>query len=569
MSARKGIVLLLALSTLTLLVGCGSSNNATVTPPPSGSFSASDLNGTYVFSISGTDLDEAPYAVVGAFTANGAGGNGGIKGGTIDINDVEEGVSPQPDLTISGGSYSVGADGRGQMTITTNPANLFGTPLTFDFVLSSTAHGLITEFDGNATGSGTIDAQSAGVTPNGTYAFSFAGANSDGDPSATVGNFTVGSGGSASGLEDFNSGGIAYPDLGLGGAVVLGPSGSPATVLSAGTFDLTYDVYAIDATHLKFIEMDSNGTLSGDAFSQTSSTISGTYAFTLAGDAISGGPFAAGGYMVTDGNGNITDASAEDINENGTTVSTPGQPVTFTATYAAAGSGRYTLNNFSGFIPSTVGETQYAAYPSSGGVLLLELDNLGVAVGAAYPQNATIPTFASAQGYALNLTGSNPNAAEEIEATTVEVDDIAEFTAAVGGSCTTAGAICGIIDENADPGGSADLGEPLYGLALSSGTYGALDNFGRYGFFADAGNSNVSTLNGGFQLTAYAVDGTNFPFIESDSGQIATGVIVLQTPTTPSSAAAKPAVAKSGMFIVRPLIHAHGNFKKRANKSNK
>jgi hypothetical protein len=556
MSARNGIVLLLALSTLALLVGCGSSNNTNVTPPPSGSFSASDLNGTYVFSVSGTDLDGAPYAAVGAFTANGKGGSNGITGGTVDINDVLEGVAPQPNLSISGGSYSVGADGRGQMTITTNPANLFGTPLTFDFVLSSSSHGLIIEFDGNATGSGTIDAQSAGVTPNGTYAFSFAGANSNGDPLATVGNFTIGSG-SVSGLEDFNSGSIAYPDLGLGGQVVLGPSGSPATVLSAGDFDITYDVYAIDATHLKFIEMDPNGTLSGDAFSQTSATITGTLAFTLAGDAISGGPFAAGGYMVTDGSSNITNASAEDINLDGTTVSTPGQPVTFTATYAAAGSGRFTLNNFSGFIPSTVNETEYAAYPSSGGLLLLEIDDLGIATGAAYPQNATIPTFASAQGYALDLTGSNPTAAEELDTSTVEVDDIAEFTAAVGGNCTTAMAICGIIDENADPGGS-ELGEPLYGLALSSGTYGAIDNFGRYGFFADAGNNNVTTLNGGFQLTAYAVDGTNFPFIESDGGQIATGVIVLQTPSS-----ATPGVAKPRALFTRPLIRAHGNFKKR------
>jgi hypothetical protein len=551
MSARNSIVLLLALSTLALLSGCGSSNNTTVVPPPTGSFSASSLNGTYVFSVSGVDINGEAYAAVGAVTANGTGGNGGITGGSIDINDLGEDGALQPDLAISGGSYSVGADGRGQMSIATNPANLFTSTLTFDFVLSSNSHGLITEFDGNATGSGTLDLQASGTTPAGTYAFSLAGATAGQSPWATVGSFTL-SGQSLSGLDDLNEDGVvAYAAQPLTGTLIVGPSTSPATTLSTAAFTGQFDVYAIDATHLKFIEMDGIASLSGDAYSQTSAAIpSSNMAFTLAGTS-GGNPFAAGGFMLASGN-NIT--GNEDYNLDGS-ASSASAPPPITGTYAAGGSGRYTLS-FSTF----VGGSEYAAYPyaissSLQGLLLLEIDNLGVSTGAAYAQTSGA-TFASAQGYALNLSGINTAAEEETDSAE-EVDDIAEFTAASGGTLSS-----GIIDENFNPDGS-EFGAPLYGLALTNGAYSGPDANGRYTLFADAGNSNVSTLNGGFNLTFYTVDGTTFPFMESDTTQTATGVLVEQSPSTPATGD-----ARSRMMVVHPVV-AHGNSKKRANKSNK
>src|ERR1035438_3562669 len=86
MSVRNATVLFLALSTLLFLAACGSSNGtANPVPPPSGSFSDSNLNGTYVFSISGVDESGFPYAMLGTLTAN---GSGGITGGSLDINDT-------------------------------------------------------------------------------------------------------------------------------------------------------------------------------------------------------------------------------------------------------------------------------------------------------------------------------------------------------------------------------------------------------------------------------------------------------------------------------------------------
>ncbi len=543
MSLRNRLVLPIILSSLAALAGCGSGNGVTnPIAPPSGSFSKSSLNGTYVFSVSGLDSSGAPYAIVGTFTAN---GSGGITGGTLDINDAQFpllSIAPIANAPISGSStYSVGVDGRGTASLVNSTA--FVSPIVLDFVLQDSTHGLVTEFDNTATGSGTLDAQTTGTTPTGSYAFSFSGgSDASGSPYATVGNFTIGSGGSLTGLEDVNTGGVlAYPGEALNGSLTLGPSSSPATTLSSAAFSGVFDVYAIDANHLKFIEMDQTATLSGDAYSQTSTTMpTGNLAFVLAGcepcSATAFTPFAAGGFMVTDGAGNITNASTEDYNDGG---SVSAQTGPFSANYTASGTGRYTLSNFATF----VGGTSYAAYPSSGGVLLLEIDNAGLTTGAAYLQTAGA-TLKASEGYGLNLSGTNLSGAGSITGTSspVEVDDIAEFATNSSGAT-----VIGVIDENYDPGGFSN-----YGLALS-GTYLAPDSNGRGQIAANAGNSTNSTLNGGFGLTFYTVDGTTFPFIETDAnGQVASGVFVAQNPS-----AAAAAIAKPHMFIAPPLVRPH------------
>jgi hypothetical protein len=550
MSVRNGIVPLLALSALTILVGCGSSsNNVVAVPPPSGGFSNSNLSGTYVFSVSGYDLDGVPLAILGTVIANGSGGNGrgGITGGTIDIVVPDSGFTTTAvfDLAVNpNGFYTVGVDGRGQFTIGTATANPFDTNLTFDFVLQDSSHGLITEFDGNGSGSGTLDLQtSLAQIPAGPYAFSFAGSDGNGNALLTVGDFSLDANGSIlTGDEDLVDANFASAPTVPTGTVTLGPSTTPATLLNTALGALAFDVYAIDSTHLKFIETDGAEFLSGDAFSQPSTTISGTMAFTLVG-LYAGLPAAAGGYMVTD-NGTILPTSSEDVNDDGTV---PALISTFSAAYAPAGTGRYLFDDFSGFF----GGTEYAAYPFSGGVFLLEIDDAGNMSGAAYPQTST--TLTSAQGYALNLSGDNLS--DE-----TEVDDIAEFTAdSSSTTCDKAGDIlCGLIDENYLGAGNAQF----YDQVLA-GDYQAIDGLGRYGIAANAGTStNPGTLNGGFGLTLYTVDGTTFPCIETDAGQIATGVAILQ-----NSANASPG-ARPHMFVphtpMRPhVVHPKLNLKKK------
>ncbi len=548
MSVRNGFVLLLTLATLAFLAACGSSNNGTTNPipPPSGNFSNSNLNGTYVFTVSGTDSNGAAYAMVGTITADGTGGNGkgNITAGTFDINDIDTSSftsGPIPDATVTG-TYSVSVDGRGQSVLN---SNISGFPtITLDFVLSTSSHGLVTEFDSFGTGSGTLDLQAAGVTPSGSYAFGVSGATYSGSPFATAGNFTLGSGGAiTTGAADFNDGGIAaYANEPLTGTVAV--ASTPSTTLSTSTYpSLTFDVFPIDANHLKFIEMDQTATLSGDAFSQTSPSIpTGTLAFTLQGGLTTSlTPFAAGGFMVTDGDGNITSASTEDFNQGGTL--SPSTPVTFTATYAGT-AGRYTLSSFASF----TGGTSYAAYPSSGGVILLEIDPAGITTGVAYPTTAGA-TLAASQGYGLNLTGVNLGTST---GSAGEIDDIAEFSVNSNGNTIT-----GLIDENSTVSGPA-----TYSAAFTNGLYTAPVN-GRGSISANVGtSSNNTTLNGGFTLTYYTVDGTTFPFIESDSGQVAAGIFVLQNP----SAAASAGAVHSTMYVAQPLIHSHVARQKKTNQ---
>jgi hypothetical protein len=177
-------------------------------------------------------------------------------------------------------------------------------------------------------------------------------------------------------------------------------------------------------------------------------------------------------------------------------------------------------------------------------LLLLEIDNGGLSIGAAYPQTSGA-SFSASQGYGLNLTGTNLTGAGSIGGSSeVEVDDIAQFTTAASGSTLSSG----VIDENFAPGGGPNLG-----LALTSGSYQGPDASGRYLLSAAAGNNNNSTLNGGFNLIFYTVDGTTFPFIDVDSTQIATGVFVEQSPSAASSSAA----IKSTMFMAPPVFRPH------------
>lgn len=544
MSSRNHLVLPILVSSLALLAGC-SGNGVSIAnpvPPPSGQFNNSNLSGTYVFAVSGTDVSGAPYSALGTFTTNGSGGNGvgSITGGTIDLNDAALSLPVANAAIASSSTYTVGVDGRGRATL--NTATPLG-KIVLDFVLADSSHGLVIEFDGNATGSGTIDAQTSGAAAAGSYAFIFSGADvSSGTANlfATVGDFTLGTGGAISaGTEDFNDGGFAYADQALTGNVVLGPSSTPASTLSTTQFGAqTYDVIAIDATHLKFIQMNGTATLLGDAYAQSSTSVpSGNLAFTLAGSFPSAASAAvAGGFLVTDGSGNITNASSVDAN-NGGTVSP--SPISFTGTYTAGNAGRYTLA-LTGFSDGS----GYAAYPSSGGLLLLEIDNSGIMVGSAFPQTAGA-TFSPSQGYALNLSGTNLGTTLSSAA---EVDDIAQFSASSSGTTVT-----GIVDENSSAGAGT-----AYGVALS-GTFAAPGSNGRGQIVANAGNSSNFTLNGGFALTFYPVDGATFPFIETDSGQVAAGVFVLQNPT----ATATGAIAKPHLFIVRPTVQAHAHWQKK------
>jgi len=517
MSVRNGIAPLLALSALSFLIACGGSSPAKVIAPPSGAFSNSNLNGTYVFSSTGSDSSGSFLTLVGSLTAN---GSGGITAGTIDVADPALGVAANQSIA-TGSTYHVGADGRGNLT-------LLGTPLgtmVFDLVLTSSSHGLVTEFDNNGSGSGTIDLQAAVSQAQfaGSYTFGFSGVGST-SSYATLGAITLAADGTTTaGIEDINNGGSATTSqsISLSSKILVGSGTTPGTASIAAGAGTAYafDVYAIDNSHLKFIETDGLLFLSGDAYTQGTSIPTGQLVYTMAGLNVSGtsaAPIAVGGYLTN--TGGAISAGLEDFNDAGTVGQVTGVAGNITA--LTGGRSQLSLSGFvNGAANDVPGNYTFAAYPFSAngiaGVQLLEIDG-GFTTGAAYSQTAT--SLAASQGYGLNLSGFN---------STSEEDDIAQFT-------TTASAFSGIVDLN-DQGVTLALGKALTGTFPS-----AVDGNGR-------GTASTNYFNYDF----YVVNSTTFILLENDNFQVALGTFEQQ------SSAAAAGAARAAVSMLRPAIQPH------------
>jgi hypothetical protein len=497
--AGRLLMALAAISGIFLTAGCGSGSGIVPTNPVG--FSNSSLNGTYVFSSSGIDSDGDSIAIAGALVAN---GSGGITGGTMDI--VDPGVGIATGQTIgAGSSYRITGDGRGQAAL-----NSAGTTFVLDFVLISTSHGLVTEFDSIGGGSGTIDLQTALTGQSqlaGPYAFTLGGYDGGGASLAEVGAFTLNSSGAVTaGVADFNDDGSPINNLPLTGTATVGSGTAPGVATFSSQ---TFDFYPIDATHLKFIETDDIDFLSGDVFNQTSSSIpTGPMVFTMSGGISV--PIADGGLMTYSG---TTFTGYEDFNSNGNVGSEP----TFTGASAAVGPvGGRVIVSLSSFVPAT----QWVVYPSSGGLLMMENDALNVTQGTALAQTPG-QTIGASQNFGLNLSAFNTSGA-------YYENDIAQFL-------TTASAFSGAIDIN-DNFGPEGEGIVLNSLALT-GTY-TLDSP------ATGRGEATTTIPGGSYIgfTFYVANNSTILLLETDTNasqigaQIGAGIFQLQSPPSGSVA---------------------------------
>jgi len=496
MSLRSSIILLASLSVLAAFAGCGGSGNSTGNGTITGTTSTnSELNGSYTFSTTGTDSGGNFFAIAGTFAAN---GSGGVTSGSLDYSDP--GAQILGNFAINGGSYAVGSDGRGTATLTAGSLGKIG----FDFVLSSTSHGLITRFDSGGSGSGTIDLQSSSASlDSNSYAFLFSGIDGNGSPAAQAGAFTVDGSGNATGIQDVNDALSLAGGQSLTGTITAGSGSTPATATLNGPFGAqTFDVFTVDQTHAKFIETDGVAFLTGDIFTQQNAAIpSGAAVFTIGGLDINENPLAAGGLLTFNSDG-ITITGGEDSNDAGTLLSQIG----FSGTYSALSGGRSVLA-VSGFNPAS----QFVIYPSSGGLLMLEMDATGITSGTALAQSST--TFSTSGGYGFNLSASNSSVGE--------VDDIAAFTAS--------SSITGTIDEN--DGGSTHAGEALTGtVAAPSSGRGTMT----------LQDSNSGTTNYDY----YVASASSVLLIETDATQIGVGSFLGQSGVGSSASLVHAAMAR-------------------------
>jgi len=529
MSLRNRLVLPIILFALAILVACGGSTNST-TPPPSGAFSNQNFNGTYTFSVAGADIGSgsgSTFAMAGSLMACGCTA-GTISGGTVDL--VDNTGTAAAAAVGSTSTYSISKDGRGFAKLLITPTGGTQFEVDVDFVLTSSSHGLISRFDGSGTGSGTIDLQST-VAPatlaNLPFAFILSGTRGT-SPLATVGAFTLDNSGTTihTGITDINYSASLYTAQPLSGSLTVGSGTAPGSAtLSTPSFgSLSFDVYTVDATHLKLIENDSVAILIGDVFTQPSASIpQGNLVFTMSGLDLASPSnlFATGGLMASDGQSLIPTGS-EDVNDGGTVDGggTTATPYSFSGGFSEtpAASGRFAVN-----LTGYVGGSAFAAYPSSGGILMLEVDttaaaaganNAGITSGVALPQTAGA-TVAASQGYGLNNTGEDVLGG-------FELDEIAEFKTA-----STGGGVTGLIDDN----DGAFTGSGSLSTDNVNGTY-----------MVNSNGTGSATLSSALQeIFFYAADNSTVLFISVDPNQAAMGSFQAQTtPTSDQAATVQP-----------------------------
>jgi hypothetical protein len=498
MPRKIPVVLFVVISSFAALFIAGCGNGAGTTPPQNAGFTNSSLNGTYVFAISGSNAGGF-FTIAGSFQAN---GGGTITGGMEDINSPGTLAAPLLNVPITG-SYAVRSDGRTLANLTTTGLNPNVT-FTIDLVLLNSTTGLAIRFDGNGTASGSIDQQTSQTLASlaGTMAFSVAGIDAAGNPEGSGGLVTFDSSGNISGgVVDDNDAGTVSLSLAVTptAAAVSSPTsgrGTAAITTSLGTRSFIY--YVVDANHVKLIESDNGPFLAGDAFRQSTTAVSGSFAYTLAGATANGhGAFAAGGIMNTDGVSAILNTSVEDIDDGGAV--TPAAGSTLTGTYAvSAGRGTMTL--------TTTPETLHAVfYPSTGGLLMMDTDSTLVANGTAVPQSgAPFSNTSLSNGFGLNLTGVT--GLNSIIQQPNEIDAVAQLTA-------NNGSFTGALDFN-------NFGLLSTSLALT-GNYTVSAN-GRA-----TGTLHTSSL-GTFSIIFYVASGSRVLFIEPDVTQVSAGLLAAQ-----------------------------------------
>jgi len=214
--------------------------------------------------------------VVAIATTASADGSFAVVGGVQDYNDAVV-TSPQPggDI-ITGGNLVIGSNGTGVLTII-SPNGVGGIDGTETFAIVSPnfpGHGLIVQFDGVNTSSGSIDLQISTAMPSGSFAFTAVGGADTGDgigPTAFGGVFTVAAG-AVSGTVDSN----VLGDVTQGTAIPAGVTFSASNTFGRGQVNgltstgTNLNYYVVGPEVIRIIDVDTHSidTGVGSAYGQ-------------------------------------------------------------------------------------------------------------------------------------------------------------------------------------------------------------------------------------------------------------------------------------------------------------
>ncbi len=458
-------------------------------------FSKGTLRGQYAFTFSGQNAGNF-FAAAGSISFD---GSGNITGGTEDINSG--GASS---VTITGGTYNVGTDGRVNASVQTSN----GTQA-WQLALVNHSRALAIRFDNNIPASGTFDLQDSSAfslsAVQGSYALRVSGINAQPTPRsfASVGAVSAnGSGVLSSGLLDINNGGTASSNLSVTGSYTAPGTGGRGTLTLSSSFGTqTFAYYVVDATRWKLVETDASLVTAGESQKQvigpfTTASFARSFAFLLSG-ASSQGPLGQGGLFQLDGAGNVKNVQF-DLNNNGNTQSNASVSGTYSVTDAATGRTTMTI---------TVNNTplQYVLYPQTANALnVVEVDATYLTSGIALPQSGTFSSGTFQGNYAASFTGT------DLTVSPGELD-ISGQLVPNGGS-----AVAGTLDINDN--GATSSGAPV------NGSYLGISSTGRG--TASLSSSAAALKTAGFFL--YLVDSNTALFLESDSNRVLTGTVQKQ-----------------------------------------
>jgi len=473
----KRLSFVLAVTLIPFLTGCGGSTSS---PTPQGGFTNASLNGTFAFSFSGADANGV-FAVAGTLSAN---GNGQITSGVLDVNR-----SPQPVTNVAiTGSYNIHPDGRGVAGLNTSAG-------TFDlvFVIVGNNRALLTRFEQNATGSGAMDLVNSSAFSTaalaGTMVFNLSGLDSAGNVMSTVGSITTNAAGAVtSGIQDLSDNGSILTAQPIStGTIQVAGNGRGTASITTTTGTLNFAFYVVDSTHIKMVETDALPALSGEAFRQngpTSNTsINGPFAFTVAGNDVAAGPFAAGAVFISNGAGGITSGTLDFNDAGAPTVNAP-----ITGTYSLDASGRATATINGAVV------LDFVLYPTTNGLQMLNVDSGLQVSGTAFPQTGALSTGSVQGAYGMNLTAATSGG---------ELDSIASLNA------NGTGHITGITDIN-------NVGSTSTGTSIT-GSY-TVDSTGH-------GPLTFQTGVGPQSMAIYVLNTNRALFVDLDTNIVAAGEI--------------------------------------------
>ncbi len=458
------------------------------------------LNGSYAFMLSGYDAQNKAVGIAGSIVAN---GSGNISSGVVDINPVAG--SPSLNVSITG-SYAIGSDNRGTLTIIT-PLGSLHYAIAMAFSNSGApGQGAIIETDGVYNVTGFLKEQDTSAfsltSMTGGYAFGVHGKTRIGFQEnylTAAGSFTASAGTMTNGLADSGSNGSPIVTNGpMSGTFSLGPNGpnGRAVVSMNGVMQspqqLHLVLYVISSNNWLLFGTDPGILWVGSARRQsgapfTLGSLNGVTVLAKSAPTGGGSSNVTVGVITGDGAGNAT--YSVDENDGGS-VGTGSGAGTFALTSGA--NGRWT------FIAPGVSLIGYMIAPNR--FFMLEYDAFAQEGGV--PQSAGPFNNASLSG--TFILGTQPLGANVV--------------APPGPPTVNAFLRSGVItlDGSSLLSGSADTAE----LTLQNGTLSsALHTSPLSGTYSVAANGRF-TASGSHSLIGYIVSPTQVVVIDATPGHI-------------------------------------------------